>query len=201
MNAIRRLFATPYPLWLVLCLPMLPVATLMLGDNPRAVHIALHPTGEWAARFMIIAMMATPLVMVLRGWRGPRWLLRNRRYFGVAAFAYALTHTILYLIDVGGAGALRELPRLYIWSGWIAMAIFVPLAATSMDSAVRSLGRWWKPLQQGVYVAAVLTLIHWAALHDWGGVAPAMVHFGPLILLSAYRLWWNFGRQRSPRPT
>ena len=99
---------------------------------------------------MIIAMMLTPLVMLLPSWRGPRWLLRRRRYLGVAAFCYGLT------------------------DGW-----------------VRKLGRRWKPLQQMLYVAAVATLLPWAALHNWGGIAPALVHFLPLGLLSAIRIYRN----------
>ena len=45
--------------------------------------------------------------------------------------------------------------------------------------------------------AAVLVLIHWAALHDWGSWPPAAVHFGPLVALWAYRGWYWYLR---PRP-
>lgn len=181
-----------YVLWAVLALPAIPITSVLISGTPDATRIALHPTGEFAARFMIIAMMATPLSMLLRGWRGPRWLVRNRRYFGVAAFGYALVHTVLYVVDVGMfQRILAEAPRLEIWTGWVAFLIFIPLAATSMDAAVRALGRSWKTLQRFVYGAAVLTLLHWAALHDWGGVAPALVHFAPLALLTVFRVWRN----------
>lgn len=185
---------SPYWVWLVLALPALAMANGFLSDDPRALHRLLHPTGEFAARFMIIAMMATPLALLLKGWRGPRWLVRNRRYFGVAAFGYAALHTIAYLLDTGTAQAIAELPRFYIWTGWLAYLIFLPLAATSMDRAVRALGPAWKPLQRWVYAAAILTLLHWAALHNWGGLAPALVHFAPLITLTLYRLWYWYLR-------
>ena len=61
---------------------------------------------------MIIAMMATPLTLLLPGWRGPRWLTRRRRYLGVAAFAYALAHTLLYLVDEGMIERSAELESL-----------------------------------------------------------------------------------------
>jgi methionine sulfoxide reductase heme-binding subunit len=199
MSSLRALIDRPEAVWTILALPAIPVLALLMGDNPRAIHIAVHPTGEWAARFLILAMMATPLMLLLKGWRGPRWLMKNRRYLGVAAFAYALAHTIFYLLDKGLGQAIDDLPKLYIWTGWIAFAIFIPLAATSMDWAVRRLGTAWKPLQRWVYGAAVLTLVHWAALHDWGSVAPAMVHFGPLIALEAYRVWWIWLRPRPAR--
>ena len=67
---------------------------------------------------MIIAMLASPLVLLLRGWRGPQWLKKNRRYFGVAAFGYAAMHTILYLVDQDPtARVLADLPKLYIGLG------------------------------------------------------------------------------------
>lgn len=157
----------------------------------------LHPTGEFSARFMIIAMLASPLVLVLRGWRGPLWLKKNRRYFGVASFGYAAMHTVLYVIDEGTAAkVIADIPTLYIWTGWIAFLIFIPLAVTSMDYFVRRMGPSWKMLQRMTYAAAVLTLIHWAALHNWGGIGPALVHFGPLALLEIYRVWHWYARRR-----
>ncbi|WP_299356107.1 ferric reductase-like transmembrane domain-containing protein [uncultured Shimia sp.] len=187
---------SPYWLWLVLALPALAMTNELLTSNsPRIYHILVHPTGEFSARFMIISMMATPLMLLFKGWRGPRWLRKNRRYFGVAAFAYAAAHTIFYLIDKASLDRiLMELPRLYIWTGWLAFAIFIPLAVTSMDCFMRILGPNWKTLQRTTYVAAVLTLVHWAALHKWSGVVPAMVHFGPLIALEAYRIWYWYLR-------
>ncbi|GAA3855275.1 hypothetical protein GCM10022404_03070 [Celeribacter arenosi] len=61
---------------------------------------------------------------------------------------------------------------------------------------MRKLGRNWKTFQQFVYGAAVLTLVHWAALHDWGSVGPALVHFMPLVLLEIYRIWSTQSRRR-----
>ncbi len=196
---MSRLFSmiSPYWLWAVLALPAAGMmAALTESPSPRVIHELLHPTGEFAARFMIIALMATPLAIIFKGWRGPRWLIKNRRYFGVAAFGYAFSHTVLYLMDAESlARILGEARRLDIWTGWLAFFIFVPLAATSMDYCVRIMGTRWKALQRWVYGAAILTLVHWAALHDWGGLGPALVHFLPLGLLQAYRVWYQFARR------
>ena len=194
---------SPYWLWIVLALPAFGLLSgLMTSTDPDIYHELLHPTGEFSARFMIIAMLASPLALVFRGWRGPKWLKTNRRYFGVAAFAYALFHTVLYLIDEATVtNVLNDLPKLYIWTGWIAFVIFIPLAVTSMDYFVRMMGPSWKQLQRLTYMAATLTLLHWAALHDWSGVGPALVHFGPLIGLEAYRLWYWFLRPRNQSVT
>lgn len=192
---------SPYWLWALLAVPGIGMlSALVSSTDPRIYHELLHPTGEFSARFLIIAMLASPLALVFRGWRGPRWLKKNRRYFGVAAFAYALLHTVFYLIDKGAtAGVISDLPKLYIWTGWIAFLIFVPLALTSMDYWVRMMGRHWKTLQRTTYAAAVLTLVHWAALHDWGGTGPALVHFGPLAALEAYRIWYWYIRPRTAK--
>lgn len=191
---------SPYWLWLLLSLPALGMFDTLTGDDARAFHRLLHTTGEFAARFLIITMMATPLMLLLRGWRGPRWLRANRRYFGVAAFGYAALHTAVYLIDAGTlAKILGQVSRFDIWTGWLAFLIFIPLAATSFDAAVRWLGPAWKTVQRFTYAAAALTLLHWASLHDWNGWVPAAVHFWPLVALEAHRVWYWYLRPR-PRP-
>ena len=198
---MQRFFeaTSPYLTWAVLAsLGVMMTFTALTSDDPRVFHQLVHPSGETSARLLIVLMMATPLAMLLKGWRGPQWLKRNRRYLGVASFGYALLHTIFYLLDKASlTTVVDELPRLYIWTGWIAFTIFVPLALTSMDYFVRKMGTWWKWLQRWTYGAAVLTLVHWAALNDWNSAAPALVHFGPLIALKAYRVWYWYLR---PRP-
>lgn len=196
MNALSRF--SPYGLWALLALPALPmISSAITAEDARVFHRLLHPSGEFAARFLIVAMLATPLMMALKGWRGPRWLMKNRRYFGVAAFAYAALHTLFYLIDKASLDRIvGELDRFYIWTGWAAFLIFLPIAATSFDAAVRALGPWWKPLQRWTYAAAVLTLLHWAALHDWGRPAAALIHFAPLAALEPWRIGRNLSRRR-----
>ncbi len=190
---------SPYWLWLVLALPALTMISPFFATDTRALRGVLHGSGEFAARFMIISMMATPLMMLTKGSRFARWLRTNRRYFGVAAFAYAAVHTLAYLMGENLDRVLAEATQFDILTGWLAFAIFIPLAATSMDYAVRKLGTWWKPLQRWTYAAAVLTLLHWASLHNWGGWAPAAVHFAPLAALTLYRLWWTYLRVRPAR--
>ncbi|RPE70950.1 sulfoxide reductase heme-binding subunit YedZ [Pacificibacter maritimus] len=199
---MQRFFAatSPFFTWAVLAsLGIMMTYSALTSTDPKVFHQLVHPSGETSARLLIVTLIATPLAMLLKGWRGPQWLKRNRRYLGVASFGYAALHTMFYLLDKASlTTVVGELPRLYIWTGWIAFIIFIPLALTSMDYLLRKMGTWWKWLQRWTYAAAVLTLVHWAALHDWGGAAPALVHFGPLIALEAYRVWYWYLR---PRPT
>ena len=46
------------------------------------------------------------------------------------------------------ARVLDEIPKLHIWTGWVAFLIFIPLAVTSMDYFVRLMGPRWKQLQR-----------------------------------------------------
>jgi len=185
-----------YFLWALLALPSIPMTLALLNgatgpQGPPVTEMLLHPTGEFAARFMVIAMVITPMRMLLPNSNFWRWMLKRRRYFGVAAFAYALAHTLLYVLDMGTLGAiLGEFLALGIWTGWVAFFIFIPLAATSNDLSLRRMGpKAWKTLQRWVYPAAILTLLHWIFVHNNFG--PALVHFVPLAALEAYRIWKN----------
>lgn len=191
---------SPYWLWAVLALPAMGMISPFFEEETRALRGVIHGSGEFAARFMIISMMATPLLLLTKGSGFARWLRANRRYFGVAAFGYAAVHTLAYLLAEGTVDrVLAEATEFDMLTGWLAFFIFIPLAATSMDYAVRRLGTWWKPIQRWTYGAAVLTLLHWASLHNWGGWPPAAVHFAPLAGLTLYRLWWLYLRPRPVR--
>ncbi|MBT3140922.1 iron reductase [Phaeobacter gallaeciensis] len=190
---------SPYWLWVLLALPAFTfISDAFTSTDPKVFRHLLHPTGEFGARLLIITMLASPLALVFRGWRGPRWLKKNRRYFGVAAFGYAVLHLVFYFIDRATlTKVFGEVTQLDIWTGWLAFAIYLPLVATSFDAALKALGPRWKSLQRWVYAAAVLTLLHWAAHDEFKGLAPALIHFGPLILLESYRIWYWYLR---PRP-
>lgn len=189
MGGIKRFFNSPYVFWALLALPSIGMVSAFVSgsDSP---HELLHPTGEFAARFMIVAMMITPLRMMFPTHRWPLWLLRRRRYLGMAAFGYVTLHVIFYVIDLGTfSEVLADALKLSIWTGWIAFFVFVPLAMTSNDVAVRKLRQAWKPLQRWVYVAAVFTLAHWIFLEYELGAA--LVHFLPLAVLEGYRVVRN----------
>jgi sulfoxide reductase heme-binding subunit YedZ len=147
----------------------------------------LHPSGEWSARLLILALMLTPLSQLLPGQRSVQWLLRRRRWFGVAAFGYALLHLAFYLLEMRiFRDMLAELGAPGVWTGWLAFLLMLPLALTSNDRAMRALKASWKRLQRLAYPAALLTLAHWALVHD--NVTAALVNFAPLAVLQAWRM-------------
>jgi sulfoxide reductase heme-binding subunit YedZ len=167
--------------WLILAVPGL---AMLHGWWTSAIETMdmLHPTGETSARLMIGAMLIGPLAGVLGQRKWLMWLLARRRSLGVAAFAYAVAHLVFYAIDMGSLEAiLGELPIASIWTGWLALALMLPMALTSNQAAMKLLRAAWKRVQQLAYPAAVLTLLHWWWVHD--GATAALVHFAPLALL------------------
>ncbi len=183
---LKKIWDHPYAFWLLVSLPAIPmIYQLATADSMRGV---LHPSGEFSVRFLVISLALTPLMMLFPKMRAIRWLMKRRRYLGMAAFGYAAIHTLAYVIKEGTVSKMvAELAQTGIWTGWVAFLIFVPLALTSNDWSVRTLGTKWKTLQRLVYAASIFTIAHWFFLeYEIGG---ALVHFAPLAALESYRVW------------
>jgi len=110
---------------------------------------------------LIASLALTPLRTVF-GWT---WPIRIRRLVGVLAFGYAALHVSVY----GGldpafdwrAIAADVSKRKFIFVGFAAFTLLIPLAVTSTNAAVRRLGYVkWSRLHTLVYPAALLAVIH-----------------------------------------
>ena len=71
-------------------------------------------------------------------------------------------------------------------TGWVALALFVPLAVTSNDIAVRALKQSWKRLHQLVYPAAILMFLHWV-LSAFDPMT-AYIHIAVLAVIELVRI-------------
>jgi len=191
---MRTIINSKYIIWLLLALPGAAMALPFVTGEADAMDM-LHPTGEWSARLMILAMLIGPLSEVAGPAPWTRWLLVRRRWFGFSAFLYASAHLVFYVIDMGTIeDMLAEIGEAGIWTGWLAMLAIAVCGLTSNDAAMRVMRRGWKQAQRCAYPAAVLTLFHWGLLTwHWTG---ALAHFAPLILLTLARV---VRRQRKPR--
>lgn len=192
---MRTILNSRAMVWAVLALPALLMLLAFIQGEADFADL-LHPTGETSVRLMILAMILAPLAAIIGHPVWLRWLIARRRYFGVAAFCYALLHLIFYAIDMQTlADMLAEFAAPGIWTAWAAFALMVPLAITSNDAAVRLLRAGWKRLQRLAYPTALLTLLHWGFVHNgWTG---ALLHFAPLALLMALRAaGFRFYRQQ-----
>jgi sulfoxide reductase heme-binding subunit YedZ len=173
-------------LWALLAMPGILMVRAFITAPDILPGDLLHPSGEWSGRFIIFALMLTPLSMIFRGRRWIQWLIRRRRAFGVAGFCYGLLHLLFYLLDMETArNVLAEVGALGIWTGWAAIFLFLPLALTSNDLSMRALKAGWKRVQRLAYPAAILTLVHWMFIHD--NVMAALINFAPLAALELWR--------------
>ena len=76
----------------------------------------------------------------------------------------------------------------------LVLLMLIP-ALVSNDRAMRALKAGWKRIQRLAYAAAILTLVHWALIHD--GLVPALANFAPLLVLQLIRLIRFLNLQRS----
>jgi sulfoxide reductase heme-binding subunit YedZ len=160
-----------------------------LGANPIAQ--ALNQLGLIALVFLVTALACTPL-KTLFGWT---WPSRLRRMLGLFGFFYALLHVSTYtaLDQVLDWGAIWDdvTKRKFIFVGFAAFVLLVPLAATSTSRALKRLGYGrWKRLHRLAYVAALLGVIHftWRVKKDVREPIAYAVVLGALLLvrLGAY---------------
>lgn len=162
------------------------VATNSLGPDP-AEHL-MHVTGEWVMRFLVLVLLATPLARY--GW--PR-LARYRRMLGLYVWFYATLHLLVFAqVYIGWSGEqlIEELAeRPYVFVGFLAWLILVPLGISSAHTIRRKMGRHWRQLHKLTYVVAILGWLHllWLSRSDLGD---AVIYGALLGVLLAYRLQW-----------
>jgi sulfoxide reductase heme-binding subunit YedZ len=174
---------------LALCLPALWLAWLAAGRElgPRPFTEAIHQTGLWAIRILLLSLLVTPLRQMLRQ---PRVMV-VRRMVGVAAMSYALAHLFLYIGDMGldlGKVVSEIVLRFYLTIGFVALAGLVALGVTSTDGWVKRMGgRRWQALHRIVYGLAILGLVHFV-LQTKLDVTEAMLTAGLFLWLMGYRL-------------
>lgn len=144
---------------------MIPLATLVvgafagtLGANP--VERITHRTGLTTLVLLLCGLAITPL----RRWSAMPWLIQYRRLLGLFAFFYGCLHLLTYLwLDQNfspRAIAHDVVKRPFITMGALAWLLLLPLALTSTQKAIRSLGKQWIRLHRLVYAAAAAGAIH-----------------------------------------
>jgi methionine sulfoxide reductase heme-binding subunit len=160
-----------------------------LGSKPWTQ--AVHDTGTWALRILVITLAVTPLRRIL-DWNK---LIGIRRMLGLSAMAYALGHLTLYCIDLAfdwGLILSEIVKRFYLVVGITALIGLVVLGTTSTDGMIRRLGSGrWQRLHNLVYPIACLGLFHFA-LQSKIDVTQPMLLTGLFALLLAYRGLYRF---------
>ena len=185
-------------LWLFCMLPMLwlfyAAATDKLGANPA--EALSRSTGELTLRFLCMVLAISPLRVVL----GLSALARFRRMLGLFVYAYVCLHLLSYAwFDMGfdPMDMARDIAkRPFILVGFIAFLLLTPLALTSFNRAIKTMGaRRWQQLHRSVYLVAGLAVLHFfwmrAGKNDFGEVLLYAVILGALL---AWRLWRRLSR-------
>lgn len=144
------------------CVPMLLLAAKALGGmlGSKPLTYAIHDTGDWAVRFLLISLLITPLRSIAN-W--PKLIL-VRRMLGLTALAYVLVHFSLYVVEQrydAWKVASEIVLRFYLTIGFVAILGLLALGLTSTDGMIRRLGSVrWNRLHSCVYAIAVLALLH-----------------------------------------
>jgi ferredoxin-NADP reductase/DMSO/TMAO reductase YedYZ heme-binding membrane subunit len=156
--------------WLTIANGLVPALLLgwdaahhQLGVNE--VNFAIRTTGMVGLVMLVLSLLVTPLRR-LTGWVT---LISVRRNLGVLGFFYICLHfLIFYGWDRGGSvasTATEIIEREYLWYGFGALVLMVPLAITSFDTMVTRLGaKRWKRLHRLAYAIAIGGGVHYYQL-------------------------------------
>ena len=171
------------------------LATQQLGGRP--VHEALHQTGFWAVRFLLLSLLVSPARAIFNWHR----IMLVRRQLGLAALGYAVAHVALYAWDENWrwlhvAGEI--LARFYLEVGLVALVGLGVLGVSSTDHALKQLGHGWKRLHKLIYPVAALGLYHYF-LQSKADAAGAALMAGLFVLLLGWRAMPS-GPDRAPAP-
>jgi methionine sulfoxide reductase heme-binding subunit len=116
-------------------------------------------------------------------WKINCYLLKQRRFLGLTAFALSLDHVIISLNKYHIGLLSLETYKTY-YTGIFVFIIFAILAFTSNDWSIRQLTqKKWKLLHQLTYVALVLLLLHILGLmnSNWTFLTPIGLHITSLV--------------------
>lgn len=162
-------------------------ADLLFGPmRPEPFEYALHESGKWVVRFLLLSLAVTPFRRIL-AWNR---LIGVRRMIGVSVLCYALLHLGFYAAQENwhlGKVASEIVLRIYLTIGFAALLGLIALGATSFDAAIRKMGRNWNLLHRLAYVIGVLALIHFF-LQAKSDVTEPTLMAGLFILLMSYRV-------------
>ena len=144
--------------------------------GPEPVKEITHFTGEWTLIFICLTLAMTPLKRFtnLIIW------IKIRRMLGLFVFFYATLHLFTY---VGIDYRFEWQPifddvvkKKYVFIGFAAWLLLIPLAATSSQKMIKILKQNWKKLHKLIYVIAIFGSLHYIWLSK-------TIFFKPMLYL------------------
>ena len=167
------------PFVFILCLLPLGIIILdiyynNLGAEP--VKKIMNHFGEWTLIFICLTLTMSPLKRItnLSFW------IKFRRMLGLFVFFYATIHLLTYVgLDYrfDWEPIINDvLKKKYIFIGFSAWLLLIPLAITSSQKMIKLLKNNWKRLHRLIYIIAIFGSLHYIWLSK-------TIFFKPLVYL------------------
>ena len=160
------------------------ILTDQLGPEP--IKDITHHTGKWTLYFIVITLAMTPLKKItkLNIW------ISYRRMFGLFIFFYASVHLMTYvgldyrfdLVSIGDDIVKKK----YIFIGFLAWLLLIPLVVTSNKKMIKILKDKWKKLHRLIYLISLFGAIHylWLVKRD---LTEPLIFLVVILILLAFR--------------
>ena len=130
--------------------------------------------GEWTLIFICLTLAMSPL----KRFTSLAFLTKFRRMLGLFVFFYATIHLLTYIgLDYrfDWQPIFNDvLKKKFIFIGFSAWLLLIPLAATSSQKMINLLKQNWKKLHRIVYIIAIFGALHYIWLSK-------TIFFKPLI--------------------
>ena len=181
------------PIFFISLLPILIIFYQIIFNQlgPEPVKEITHVTGNWTLRFIIITLAMTPLQKFtkLNFW------ISYRRMFGLFVFFYASAHMMTYVgidyrFDWSSIGD-DIVKKKFIFAGFLAWLLLVPLALTSSKRMIRLLRDKWKKLHKLIYIISLLGIIHYLWLVKVVTIEP-LIYLIIIVILLTLRVKMKF---------
>ena len=142
--------------------------------GPEPVKEITHFTGEWTLIFICLTLSMSPL----KKFTNSTIWVSFRRMLGLFVFFYASLHLFTYIgIDYRFSWQPifdDVVKKKYIFVGFAAWVLLIPLTITSSQKMMLLLKQNWKKLHRLIYVIAILGSLHFIWLSK-------TIYFKPLI--------------------
>ena len=174
-------------------IPLIVIVYKTFTNNlgPEPIKEITHHTGEWALLFIVFTLAMSPLKKItnLNIW------ISFRRMFGLFAFFYASLHLMTYVgldyrFDLENISK-DILTKKFIFIGFAAWLLLVPLAITSSKKMMGILKHKWKKLHRLTYVIAIFAVVHfiWLVKRD---LTEPLIYLFIILFLLAFRINFKF---------
>ena len=144
--------------------------------GPEPVDRIINHFGEWTLIFILLTLSMTPLKKITKS---VEWI-KFRRMLGLFTFFYASIHMLSYVgLDYrfDFEPLINDvLKKKFIFIGFSAWLLLIPLAITSSERMVRLLKQNWKKIHRLIYIIGIFGVLHYIWLSK-------TIFFKPLIFL------------------